>query len=89
MDQALLLIPVTMAAYHWGTHAGNRWYMAILVVLATRIQAQEVGLLQDSTRLPQAGTNKSRGAYRFEAFDCDDPEDVAIQNGPHECPDEA
>ena len=84
MDQALLLIPATMAAYRWGVHTWNRWYVAILVVLATGIQAQEVDLLQGSDSLPP-GTNTSQGAYQFEAFDCDDPENVAIQNVPCEC----
>ena len=39
LDQALLLIPATMAAYQWGAHAGNRWHLVMLVVLALGIQA--------------------------------------------------
>ena len=38
MDQALLLIPATMAAYRMGIYAWNRWYVAILVVLAVGFQ---------------------------------------------------
>ena len=39
MDQALLLIPAIMAAYRRVVHTWNRWYVAILMVLATGIQA--------------------------------------------------
>ena len=44
MDHALLLIPATMAVYRLGIYTWNRWYVAILVILATRVQAQEVNL---------------------------------------------
>ena len=36
-DQALLLIPATMAVYRLGIYAWKRWYVVILVILATGV----------------------------------------------------
>ena len=57
MDQVLLLIPATIGAYRLGIYTWNRWYVAILVILATGVQAQEVNLLQNSDDLTP-GRNK-------------------------------
>ena len=89
MDQALLLIPETMVLYGLGIHTWNRWYVAILVILATGLQAQDVNLSQNSDDLPLRGINTSQEVYQFKAFDCDEPEDMLIQNIPLGCPEEA
>ena len=86
MDQTLLLIPVTVAAYRLGIHAWNSWCVAMLVILATGVQTLNANILQDSNGLPVRGINLLQEAYRFKAFDCDKPEDALIQNIPHECP---
>ena len=63
MDQTLLLIPVTMVAYRLGIHAWNSWYVAILVILATGVQAQEANLSQNRDGQLLRGINVSQEAY--------------------------
>lgn len=89
MDQTLLLIPATMVAYRLGIHTWNIWYVAILVILATRVKAQEINLSQNSDGLPLREINTSQEEYQFKAFNCDEPEDVGIQNIPCRFPEEA
>ena len=57
--------------------------MVLIIVLATRIEAQDLEDTEVSSDLPArvlAGMDMSHGSYRLDAFDCDEPEDVITQS---------
>ena len=53
--------------------------------LATRVQAQDAGMLRGNSGPPWEGVKVSQGAYHFRAFDCNEPVDALIQELPHGC----
>ena len=53
--------------------------MVLIIVLATRIEAQDLEDTEANSDLPTqvlAGMDMSHGSYCLDAFDCDKPEDI-------------
>ena len=82
MDRTLLFIIAAGTVCKLGIHAWYSWCIAMLVMLAIGVQAQDASRLQDNSSLPSAGVNVSQEAYRFEAFNSNELEDALIQNIP-------
>ena len=61
------------------------WCVAKLVMLATGAQAQDTSRLRESSGLTAEKVVVSQEAYRFKAYDCNQPEDALIQNAPQGC----
>ena len=60
----------------------------MIIVIATEARAQDLEKLTDTNNLPlqvHKGMEMFHKAYRFDAFDCEEPEDVLAQSIPHRC----
>ena len=60
----------------------------MVIVIATRVGAQDLGNSEDPDNLPAQvlkGMDMLHEAYSLEAFDYDEPEDVVTQGIPESC----
>ena len=88
LGQAMVLIPVTIEAYRLGIPAWNSWCIVMLVIIVTGTRAQDPSSHPSTDSLPlqvHKGMDMSHDAYRFEAFDCDKPEDILTKSILHGC----
>ena len=64
------------------------WCIVMIIVITTEARAQDLETLTDTNGLPPQvlkGMDMSHEAYRFDTFDCDEPEDVLTQSIPQGC----
>ena len=85
---AMVLLPATIITRRILTNVWNSWCIVMVIVIATRVGAQDLGNSEDPDNLPAQilkGMDMSHEAYSLEAFDCDEPEEVATQSIPESC----
>ena len=76
---ALVLYPAAIITRRLLTNAWNSWCVVLIIVLATRIEAQDLENTETNSDIPTqvlAGMDMSHGSYRLDAFNCDEPEDI-------------
>ena len=84
----MILLPTTTITRRLLTNAWNSWCIVMIIVIATEARAHDLETLTDTNNLPPQvlkGMDMSHKAYQFDAFDCDEPEDVLTQSIPHRC----
>ena len=84
----MILLPTTIITCRLLTNARNSWCIVMIIVIATEARAQDLEKLTDTNNLPPQvlkGMEMFHKAYRFDAFDCEEPEDVLTQSIPHRC----
>ena len=84
----MVLLPATIITRRLLTNVWNSWCVVLIIVLATRIEAQDLEDTEvNSDLLAQvlAGMDMSHGSYCLDAFNCDEPEDVITQSIPESC----
>ena len=70
------------------TNACNSWCVVLIIALASRARAQDLEDAEVTSDLPAQvlkGMDMSHSSYHFDAFDCDQPEDVVTQSIPESC----
>ena len=79
----MVLLPATIITRRLLTNAWNSWCVVMIIVLASRVRAQNIEDTEASSDLPAQvleGMDMSHATYRLDAFDCDELEDVVTQS---------
>ena len=84
----MVLLPATIITRRLLTNIWNSWCVILIIVLATRIEAQDLEDTEGNSDIQAqvlAGMDMSHGSYRLDAFDCYEPEDIITQSIPESC----
>ena len=84
----MVLLPATIITRRLLTNAWNSWCVVPVIVLATRIEAQDLEDTEANSDLPTqvlAGMDMSHGLYHLDTFNCDESEDIITQSIPDSC----
>ena len=84
----MVLVPTTIVTRRMLLNAWNGWCIVMLIIIITGVSVQDPGSTPNVDGLPpqvHKGMKMSHEAYRFESFDCNEPEDVLTQSIPHSC----
>ena len=85
---AMVHVPATIVTRRMLLNAWNGWFIVMLIIIITGVSVQDPGSTPNGDGLPpqvRKGMDMSHKAYRFGAFNCDEPEDMLTESIPHGC----